>query len=238
MQVSRSCRNEFVHYNRTNDHCENCISNNEVLCLFNDDKAGVLWLGTVSGLNKFDKETESFKIFTEMDGLPNNMIYEIIDDSKGNRWLSTNRGLSMLDPESNEFTNFSIADGLQNYEFNIGAAYKSEQGEMFFGGISGLNSFYPDSIEKNLQSPDIVITSFELMNNKERIRYGIESDDEIVIPYRNTMISIEFASLDFTNPEKNLYAYKMEGVEDEWIDHGNRRYATFQICSLGIIDFG
>jgi ligand-binding sensor domain-containing protein len=151
-------------YIRSNYSCDNCLSSNEIITVFEDKSNDCLWIGTVNGLNKFIPEGETFITYTEKDGLPNNIIYAILQDNSGNLWMSTNRGISKFDPVKEEFYNFGISDGLQNYEFNIGAYYRSGDDEMFFGGISGLNSFYPDSVKKKQFIPNVEITSVELLS--------------------------------------------------------------------------
>jgi serine phosphatase RsbU (regulator of sigma subunit) len=207
-----------------------------VLCLHEDSK-GNLWIGTVGGLNWYNKEKGTFKTFTEQNGLPNNLIYSILDDSKGNLWISTNLGISKLNISENEFTNFGLYDGLQNYEFNHLASYKAEDGELFFGGISGLNAFYPDSIKKSQHIPEIVITSLEIITNKGEKNYKLIGQDTIHIPYENNLVTIEFAALDLAEPQKNQYAYMLEGLENYWVHIGNRRYATFSKLAPGKYKF-
>ncbi len=220
-------KNTIKRYYRNKQDCRNCISSNEVLNILEDTLNNCLWVGTVEGLNKFDLTTETFKVYTENDGLPNNLIYAILKDNNENLWISTNRGISKFDIRNNEFTNFGVIDGLQDFEFNHGAYHKSKNGELFFGGINGYNSFFPDSIQKNQNIPNIVITSIELLTNKFSGNIPMGKNNQIEIPHKNSLLTIEFAALDYTNPKKNNYAYKLEGAEDEWINFGNRRYATF-----------
>ncbi|HKL08010.1 MAG TPA: two-component regulator propeller domain-containing protein [Bacteroidales bacterium] len=224
-------------YFKSNAYCEDCLSSNEILCLYEDTINHDLWLGTVNGLNKMNLQTKRFVVYTEKDGLPNNLIYSILADDDRNLWMSTNRGLSMFNPEDESFSNFNVADGVQDSEFNLGAYFKSSSGEIFFGGIAGLNSFYPDSIQINENVPKIAITSIELLANDRLKRVSVGENNFIRIPYRNNLITIEFAALDFTNPAKNSYAYKMKGIEEEWINLGNRRYATFSNLPPGKYTF-
>ena len=229
--------NNIKRFLKSKGQYNNCLSSNKVLSVFEDTIHNCLWLGTVVGLNKYDFETELFSFYTEKDGLPNNLIYAILQDNKGCLWLSTNKGLSKFYIDKNEFSNFGIEDGLQNYEFNHGASFKSESGELFFGGIDGYNSFYPDSIVKNQNIPNIVITSIEILSENASKKIVVGKNNQIEISHKNNLITIEFAALDYTNPERNKYAYKLEGVEDKWINFGNRRYATFTNLSSGKYTF-
>ena len=219
------------------------IYSNIVKCIvpdpFEPDKK--LWIGTSGGgLNLFDKQTQTFTHIMEKDGLPNNVVYSILPDEQGNLWLSTNRGLSKYNPEQNQFINYNISDGLQNNEFNTGAFFKSKSGEMFFGGISGFNYFYPGEIAKNDFSANIVFTDFKLFNkpvsvrNKNSIlRKIISETDEIHLSYKENFISFEFASLDYYAPEKNKYAFMLEGFNEDWIQLGSKREVTFTNLSSG-----
>lgn len=224
-------------YVKPNSNCKHCLSSNEIFCLYEDTLHNYLWLGTNAGLNRFDLKTEEIKVYTEKDGLSNNLIYAILSDNSANLWMSTNKGISKFNPETESFINFGVADGLQDFEFNHGASFKSEDGELFFGGIAGYNSFYPDSVLKNQNFPNIEITSVEVLAEKISKKIVVGESNQIEISHKNNLITIEFAALDYTNPEKNRYAYKLEGVEDEWINLGNRRYATFSNLPPGKYNF-
>ena len=226
----------FITYKRQQMTCENCLVNNEVLTIHEDSK-GYLWIGTVSGLNRFDKTKEEFITYTEQDGLSNNLIYAIEEDDNGNLWISTNLGISKFNPHNEEFTNYSPSDGLQDYEFNHLASFKAEDGQMFFGGISGLNVFYPDSIKESDYIPNVSITSIEVLTNKSRNEYDLIGKDSINIPYKNNIITVEFTALDFAEPEKNLFAYMLKDVDNEWVEIGKRRYATFSKLQSGEYTF-
>lgn len=114
----------------------------------NGDSKGNVWIGTSYGINKFDPKTETFERYTAQDGIANNTIYGILVDNDDNIWASTNKGISKLNPETGKIENLSVTDGLQSNEFNGNASFKSESGELFFGGINGLNTFYPQDINK------------------------------------------------------------------------------------------
>lgn len=230
-------KNTITNYARPNTVCNNCLSNNEILSLNIDTSRNYLWAGTSDGLNRLDLDKGVFTSYSIKDGLANNLIYSILNDESGNLWLSTNMGISKMDVESETFSNFGVSDGLQDFEFNHGSAYKSESGELFFGGIAGYNSFYPDSIVKNNIVPNIEITAVEVLSEKRAHRLPIGENRQIVLTHRNNLVTIEFAALDFTDPLKNNYAYKLEGVEEEWINLGNRRYATFSNLSPGKYTF-
>jgi signal transduction histidine kinase/ligand-binding sensor domain-containing protein/DNA-binding response OmpR family regulator len=196
--------------------------------------AKYLWIGTAGGgISKMNKAEGTFEHFTTRDGLPNNLVYGILPDSKGNLWLSTNYGLSRFNPDNATFKNFDALDGLQSNEFNTGAFYKSSSGEMFFGGIKGLNYFYPENIKDNDFIPNIVITSCEVIyesgieGNQNEVINSPEELGKVSLPFRKNNVRFEFASLDYSAPEKNRFKYKLENFNDSWIIAGSKHSASF-----------
>jgi serine phosphatase RsbU (regulator of sigma subunit)/ligand-binding sensor domain-containing protein len=202
---------------------------------FYEDKSGFVWVATYGGgLNRFDPKTQKFLRFTqENSGLPNNGVYGILPDENGNLWISNNSGITKFNPSTFHFRNYTVDDGLQSEEFNGGAYYKSPDGEMFFGGIKGYNSFYPSEVTDNKFIPAIVLTDIKIFN--ESIKVGEDSPlkkqvsktDEIVLSYWQNDISFEYVALHYSNPSKNKYAFKLENYEDEWRYVGNVRIATY-----------
>ncbi len=231
----------FTHYMASTEDNKH-LSHNCVLCIFEDSKKQ-LWIGTVGGLNRYNFLDNTFVHYTEEDGLPNDMIYGILEDDDGKLWLSTNRGLSRFDPESDHFKNYDVRDGLQSNEFNSGAYHKSRNGEMFFGGINGITAFFPKEIRGHSYVPPVVLTDFLVFNQSVRIgdqRYGcpyltrsLHETDRITLSYRDQVFSFKFTALDFTTPEKNRYAYRLDGFEEDWNYVGNQRLATYTNLSPG-----
>ena len=215
----------------------NSISNNEIQCIY-EDKEGILWISTFGGgLNRFDPETHVFRAYKEEDGLPHNSLYDILPDDKGNLWISTSRGLTKFNPQTEDFRNYDSRDGLQGEDFNDGAYYKSESGEMFFGGTNGFNGFYPDSVHDNPHVPPIVITNFQKFNKDVSLSDPVYQTNMLNLSYKDYVFSLEFAALDFAFPEKNQYAYKMEGFEEEWNYSKNRRFVTYTNLDPGHYTF-
>jgi len=212
-----------------------------------EDRQGVLWLGTTSGLHKFHRENGTFSLYTEKDGLPNDVINGILEDEQGNLWLSTNEGVSKFNPFTGKFKNYSVEDGLQSYEFNAGSYFKSRSGELFFGGINGFNAFFPDSIKDNPYIPPVVITDFKIFNQsvpigkefKGRITLerSITDMDAITLSHKHHTFSFEYAALNYIHSEKNEYAYMMKGIEDSWNYVGQRRFVTYANLAPGDYTF-
>ncbi|UCE20320.1 MAG: SpoIIE family protein phosphatase [Gemmatimonadota bacterium] len=214
------------------------LSHNLVLSMY-EDNSGILWFGTEGGLNKLDRDRETFTHYREKDGLPSDFVHGILEDNHGNLWLSTMKGLSKFNPKTETFKNYNVTDGLQDNEFFVGACYKSKSGEMFFGGRNGFNVFFPDSIKDNPYIPPVVITDFQIFNEtvshgeNSPLRKTITETREIELSHRENHISFQFAALDFTSPEENEYIYMLEGFEEDWVYSGNRRYVNYSNLPAG-----
>jgi PAS domain S-box-containing protein len=177
------------------------------------------------GLNRFDPNTKTFKHYTEKDGLPNNVVLGILEDDHGKLWLTTNNGLSHFDPQTEAFINYDSSDGLQSNEFNSNAYFRAANGTMYIGGINGFNLFDPENVKPNPVAPQVAMTGFEVFN--EPMRVDLSGHTPIQLSYTQDFISFEFAALDFQAPQKNRYAYQLEGFDKDWIQAGNRRFATY-----------
>ncbi|RPH92508.1 MAG: histidine kinase, partial [Calditrichaeota bacterium] len=222
----------FIRYQR-NDDVPNSISSNTIHSIL-EDREGNFWIATDLGLNRWDAGTDSFIHFRMSDGLPSDLIYGILEDDQGNLWLSTNHGLSKFNPNTRTFKNYFDEVQIQGNVYGINALCRRRNGEMFFGGENGLNAFHPDSIRENSHIPSIVITDFLLFNKsvtpggKSPLKKTITETSEILLAHDQDVFSFEFAALDFTHPEQNKYAYKMEGVDPDWVyTDASRRFATY-----------
>jgi signal transduction histidine kinase/ligand-binding sensor domain-containing protein/DNA-binding response OmpR family regulator len=215
---------------------KNSLSNNIVGCIY-EDKSQNLWIATMGGLNYFDRTTNQFTVYTTADGLPNNVIFGILEDDFGNLWISTNQGLSRFNLKSKSFKNFSVAEGLQSNEFKEMAYCKASSGEMYFGGHNGFNKFFPNDIKEHSFEPPLVLTDFQIFNTEvpvaedekdpSPLKQHINETSSITLPYKNSVISFEFASLNYTILEKKKYAYKLEGFDGQWNNIGIKRSATY-----------
>ncbi len=202
------------------------LSNNRVFSVF-EDHHGNLWIGTAGGLNLLNRATGQFTCFTENHGLPNNLVRGILEDRNGNLWISTNRGLAKFNPDTRQFRNYDVLDGLQSNEFNEGAYFKNPDGEMFFGGVHGFNVFRPEEITDNPNPPVIALTDFRRFGKTFRLPKSITYLDQLILSYRENFFALEFTALDFTNPEKNHYAYQLEGFDEDWIYSRSERTANY-----------
>jgi ligand-binding sensor domain-containing protein/serine phosphatase RsbU (regulator of sigma subunit) len=231
--------NNFKGINNINDGPNNGII--RTIYIENEQK---VWMGTDGGgLNLFDTQNKQFYYFTEKDGLPNNVIYGILPDEEGYLWLSTNKGLSKLkllsEPSKRQLyiRNYDISDGLQNNEFNTGAYFKSKNGELFFGGISGFNKFFPKDVTDNKFEPPIMFTNFKVFEKNYVLDTLIQFKKKIVLSHTENFFSFNFSALSFSMPDKNKYAYKMEGFDKDWVQIGNRNYASYTNLDPGTYVF-
>jgi ligand-binding sensor domain-containing protein/signal transduction histidine kinase len=217
---------EFIRYqNRPGD--AKSLSNDSILSI-HQGRDGTMWFGTQGGgLNRYDFMTDSFTSFTEKDGLPNNVIHGILEDHENNLWLSTNYGLSRFDQYNAEFRNYTVSDGLQSNEFSTGAYAMSSRGDMYFGGINGLNSFDPEALTKDTYVPPIVLTS--LTSNGEPLDSEVraESVQSINLYWPQNSFEFEFAALSYGQPNKNQYAYRLENFESDWNIIGTKHSSRY-----------
>ncbi len=230
-----SASNVFRIYNR--DEISNSISSNSVNCSY-EDKEGNMWFGTSNGLNKLDAKTGRFTSYFEKDGLPNDFIYCILPDEKGNLWMSTNKGVSKYNPSiKNEngsaFSNYYVNDGLQGLEFNQGAYHQCKDGEIFLGGVNGINTFHPDKIQNNPNIPQVHIISYKRFGKEVLMDTLIYDKRYLELTYKQNFFSFDFVALDYQMPGKNKYSYMLEGVDEDWSPPSTQRYASYTELSGG-----
>ncbi len=226
---------KFIHYTH-NPRISDCLSHNVVFQTFQfpGDTGGTLWIGTAGGgLNELNTRTGKIKYYTKLNGLANNEIYGILGDKKGNLWMSTNFGISEFNTRSKTFRNFNVSDNLQSNEFNQGAFFEDKNGKMYFGGLEGLNAFFPDSIKSNRFNPEIQFTSYKNFSNRANNVGAIWTTKKINLSYKNNIIAFKFAALSYIDPSQNKFAYKLKGLNKDWIDNGTSNSVTFSNLSPG-----
>jgi diguanylate cyclase (GGDEF)-like protein len=205
------------------------------------DAAGRLWVGTrgagLALLEARSGASTSFRHFTQREGLANDVVYGILPDGDGNLWLSTNNGLSRFDPRAERFKNYDASHGLQSNEFNFGAHYRSASGELFFGGVNGFNAFSPQRLVTNTNVPPVVLTSFLKLNRPAKTARPLSQLDRIDLGHRDDVVTFEFAALDYAAPQRNRYAYRLEGFDPEWIEQGGVRRVTYTNLEPGSYRF-
>ncbi|UCF64395.1 MAG: response regulator [bacterium] len=227
----------------------NSLSNNTVTTIL-EDESGSLWLGTYGGgLNKFDPNSQQFLRFIDQQDLLNNVIFDIVQDNNHNLWLNTGKGLSKFNTKTKIFRDYSETDKRQDYEFQEKANLERGKKGKISQKTNKFISFPPDSINDNIRIPSVVITDFQLFNKsvpvgldtstgRSILHKTITETDEIELTYKDYIITFEFAALDFQFPEKNKFAYMLEGFDRGWTyTDASRRSATYTNLDPGEYTF-
>jgi len=244
---------DFTTYKHSHSD-SNSLSDNSIFSLYKDLN-DILWIGTKGGLNKFDLRSKKFTRYREKQGLANDTVYGILEGNQKDLWLSTGKGLSHFNSRTESFKNYNVNDGLQSNEFNIGAYFKSKEGELFFGGINGFNRFFPKDIQDDNQPPNVVLTDMMLLNKPVPVTHVLDDvsytntqgftldkvigeTKAITLTHQDNIIAFEFTALHFTNPKKNQYAYQLVGWDKDWVStsYKNRR-ATYTNLPYGDYTF-
>jgi diguanylate cyclase (GGDEF)-like protein len=217
--------------------------NHEIFDLY-EDPEGILWVATSEGLIRFHPETGEVKHYTVANGLADPFVASIEQDKSGQLWLGTRGGLSRFNPDREVFETFNKFDGLPANEFGRYSHLSSRDGIMYFGGTSGLILFDPENLPRNTRVPNIVLTQLELFQTQivpgesPYLPIQINQLDELVLPYAQRDVTVGFSSLDFISPTKNLYRYRLQGLEDRWTEaDSSRRLARYTNLDPGRYQF-
>lgn len=194
----------------------------KIKSLFYNDN--ILWVGTNgNGLKKYNTIEDTVTVYTKKEGLTNDVIYGILPDKNDNLWLSTNNGISqfILDENEDYFENFSVYDGLQAKEFNTGAYFKDHNGNLYFGGLEGINWFHPEQLTFNSIKPKTIISKFEVFSKEKDLAPNLS------LKYDDNTVTFTFSSLHFSQPKRNFYKYQLVNHDDNWIKSGNKNIAHY-----------
>ncbi|KPA17880.1 protein containing ATP-binding region, ATPase-like protein [Candidatus Magnetomorum sp. HK-1] len=234
--------NTITNY-KTKKNDPTSLSNN-IINMFTEDTNGDIWIATNDGLNKFNSKKDNFTIYRTTHGLAGNSISAILEDNAGNIWVSTNNGLSKFDLKQGTFRNYDKLDGLQGKQFIFHSAYKSKEGELFFGGVNGLNAFYPERLTDNTYIPPVYLTDFQIFNKSipiggdSLLKQHISFTDHLTLSYEHSVFSFKFVALNYRASKKNLYAYKMEGFDQNWTyTNSKQRIAKYTNLDPGLYTF-
>jgi len=223
---------------------------NIIYSLLFDDKRNCLWIGGSQngGLNKMDLNSHSFTVYDDKIGLGNNNIHAIEKDGKDRIWVSTNTGVSLFIPEEKKFYNYNKLDGVQTKEFSDGSVFKSKKRKyIFFGGSGGLNYFDADNIGISDAKTHILITELNILTEQDMKQFDRMKNvlkrtdllypDKVILSHTQNIFTIGFSGIYYSNPEKILYQYKLEGEDLNWINLGNIQYVTFRNLKPGDYKF-
>ncbi|UCE77401.1 MAG: diguanylate cyclase, partial [Gammaproteobacteria bacterium] len=205
-----------------------------------ESRDGSLWVATLGGgLNRWDADDREadrpvFRKHLKTSGLRSDTVFGIVEDADGFLWISSNRGLSRFNPVDGSVRNFDRFNGLRGDEFNFGAHLQMRNGRLLFGGSDGVVSFHPDELLVNTHTPDIVLTAH---SKYQRLATAYSTDqreaETVTLGYDDDYIQFTFAALDYASSDKNQYRYKLEGLDEEWIDPGEFRRATYASLPAG-----
>ena len=237
-KISLDTIDEKVNFSFTNYTTSNSgLSHNTVLSIW-EDASENLWLGTYGGgLNKFDVQTKEFSHFTEKQGLSNNSIYGVIGGDSNKLWISTNFGLNVFNTKTETFKVFTEKDGLQSNEFNVNSYHKSNSGKLFFGGMSGFNSFYSNEIKINQTPPIVSINNVKVLSENEYKDIPHYSNrtyfDTLKLGYKQNNLLLSFVGLHYSHSESNIYKIHLEGLYEEPLFVNELRQITYSNLDPG-----
>lgn len=236
------CRNgvtgEWIRYDDATGN--DPIAESKLTGIYIDSRKRLIFTSEGRGIFIYDYPADKFRNISEADGLPNNVVYGVLDDHFGNLWLSCNSGIVCFNPSvPNNYRLFTKEDGLQSNQFNYKSSYKASDGKFYFGGINGFNSFYPQdllSLNSNDNIPPVAITGLSILRRKKGDEYTevpLNETQKIVLPYYISSFKISYVALSYLSPDRNQYAYRLEGIDREWISAGNIKNVTYINMSPG-----
>ncbi len=206
---------------------------------------GLIWIGTnKGGLFQYNPANNKIKQYTKKEGLPDQTIYAIVEDEENNLWMTSNNGLICFLRSENYFRVFTTKDGLPNNQFNFRSAYRHSNGKIYLGSIDGMIAFDPKKIRFNNKIPAVRITRFTLFNKVIKgkdasgiLKEAIFNTKVIELENDQSVIGFEFAAIDYTSPQSNRFAYKMEGLEEKWNEVSNYNKANYSHLPPGDYTF-
>ncbi len=206
---------------------------------FLEDSDGTLWIGTSGGgVNLWkleDRKSNKVNIVQLSDyiSLPSANIYGIQEDSTRRVWISHGKGITSVQLDTFEVHHYGIRDGLQANEFTLGASYKMSDGKLLFGSVRGYNGFYPSQIKADRVPPKVSISQILVMDERRDFGAPYNQLKSIDLEYQDQMVSIEFFAADYANPDLLNYAYKLEGLNPDWLISPDSRIARFTTLPPG-----
>ena len=198
----------------------------QATCFVQDNEHGI-WMGTSSGLCRLDELSDSIDWYKTANGLPSNVVKALAFDKKGDLWISTWNGIAVMNKSNRHFRAYTVQDGLQGNEFNDNAGFVTPAGEVLFGGTKGFTIIDPASISSSTYLPKVQLTSFHISNKAGGAEPDLYDTNGINLNYLQNSFSFEMAALSFNHSEKNMFAYRLEGFDKDWIQTGTSKLATY-----------
>ncbi|GAB3925869.1 two-component regulator propeller domain-containing protein [Larkinella terrae] len=208
-----------------------------VLYFYEDPVQPIVWMATDKGLAAFNTKTGRIRIYDQQYGLANPFVYGILPDHQNRLWMSTNRGISFFNPTTKKFKNFDLTDGLQGYEFNGNAYYRTQDGELFFGGVNGFNRFYPEQFRTSSYMPAVHIHDLSVNELPYQSDGYIGEISRVELPYDQNTVALEFTALDYYSNGRNQYQYQLVGYDGQWVQAGNDTYVRYANLPPGTYTF-
>ena len=209
-----------------------------------EDENGQLWMASGSGLHQLNIQNDSLKVYTTDDGLPNNYINGLLPEGDTVLWLSTDNGLCRFSLLTEKCYNFYKQDGLSENEFNRISFYKARDGRLFFGGLNGVNAFYPGEQflkKKNTLASQVMLTSFSKFDGRSgqlsTVKTDLTSGKTLVLGHRDKFFTLEFALANFKNPTDNQFSHLLEGYETEWSKPSSIHFVRYNNIPAGNYTF-
>jgi signal transduction histidine kinase/ligand-binding sensor domain-containing protein len=212
------------------------ISSNAIYGI-TEDADGNLWIGTSNGLNRYNRDDQTFEHFNVKDGLPNPTVIGLIFDDEGFLWLSTLNGLSRFNSKTRVFSNFDKSYGVQGNRYNDYSYLKTSDGELFFGGVAGANYFHPSDVFESTIKPLVHLTKLLVNNSPLAFEKPIHDVQAITLDWNQNSVGFEFTAINFRAPERTVYEYMLEGYDNAWISSEARRYANYTNLPYGDYTF-
>ena len=236
-------------YNEKDNKLQDCpipglepVSQKFINCMY-ETRSGVFWIGTRSGIYRFDESKQEMTQYTTAQGLPNNVVQGILEDSYGKLWISTDKGLSCFQPQTEKFRNFTNDDGIQSNQFTS-AFHRTSNGEMYFGGVNGITTFNPEQLVDNPYIPPVIITQLRLFNKTVLpgdetgiLEKNINETKSITLAAKQSMFSLKFVVSNYISGTHNTFAYKLDGYDKEWYYSNTQRMASYSNLPQGTYYF-
>jgi ligand-binding sensor domain-containing protein/GGDEF domain-containing protein len=225
-------KTETIVHLRHDDNISDSISSDLAWIIFEDNKKN-LWIGTqTAGFNilskeNLDKGNYSFSHLNMKDGMNSRAVYGVIQDESDDLWFSSNKGISRYSPEHNNFKHFDTSHGLIDLEYNHGAVLKGKDNTLYFGSGKGFVSVKPDNIRNSKKAPEVYLTNIFKLNEAVKFEQSLSSLKSLSLDYSEQLISFEYVGLNYAAPESTRYKYRLKGFDEEWIDAGKSRRATY-----------
>jgi signal transduction histidine kinase/ligand-binding sensor domain-containing protein/CheY-like chemotaxis protein/HPt (histidine-containing phosphotransfer) domain-containing protein len=203
------------------------------------DADGRVWIGTDGGGlarvlgTAAVPDSVHFQVTSREEGLSNDTIYGVLSDAKGRLWLSGNAGLMRFDPDTRAVKTYHREQGLQGEEFDYNAFHRLRDGRLCFGGPGGFNIFDPSRLTEGARAPRAALTRLEVLGVPVASATPYWLLNRVAVGYRASIVSLDFAALDFTSPKRNRLAYRVAGLSDQWIDLGTQRRVTLTNLDAG-----